>query len=114
MLGMGLRKLGFLPDPDNHKIHAYILKGGMLAVILIATSFSIFQSVGNISIFQDFARNWDVTSAFIQQAVSTGQTEITVPTGGIRFGLADPTANPNFYVNSCMATYYNVSKIYGR
>lgn len=114
VLGMGLRKLGFLPDPVNHKNLAHILKAGILAVILIATSFSINLSTVKIPNFRAFARNWDETSAFIQQAVTTGQTEITVRKGSISFGVADLTADPNFYVNSCMATYYNVSKIYGR
>jgi hypothetical protein len=114
VLGMGLRKLGFLPDPVNHKYLAHILKAGILAVILIATIFSTSLTAVKIPDFQAFARNWDETSVLILQAVSTGQTEITVRKGSIGFGVADLSSNPNFYVNNCVATYYNVNKIFGR
>lgn len=114
LLGAGLRQIQWLPDPVKSRLLSGLLPAGILIVALAVSGFSIWHSAKQIPDFQSFARNWDERAALIQQAVLSGQSEITVPGGDSFFGMANLSADPNNWVNQCMSGYYRLEQIIGR
>ncbi len=57
------------------------------------------------------AQAWDERHADIQQKVSAGETSLTVKAFDSIGTVAELTDDPNYWVNTCAATYYGVEEI---
>jgi hypothetical protein len=114
LLGAGLHRLGFLPDLAARPTLSRILPAAILAMIILASGFSIWQTVRQAPDFQAYARSWDQRAAVLLNARQQGQTEITVYGLTNRFGISDLEAEPDYWVNNCMAEYYGFSAIRGK
>src|SRR5271157_347573 len=114
LLAVGLHRLGFLPDPAERQSLSHLLTIAILAMIIIAASYSIFQTIRQAPNYQSYARSWDKRAAILLNARQQGQTEITVKRLGRRFGILDIAQDPTNWVNKCMADYYGFSAISGK
>jgi hypothetical protein len=114
LLGVGLRQLGLLPDPMKKASINRSLQIGILIIIFVMSGSSIWHTSKQIPEFRAYQKLWDKRSAMIQQIILSGETEVTVPGKYNRFGVADISEDPNYWVNRCMAYYYNISQIEGR
>ena len=114
LLGVGLCQQGMLPSPISNHTVSRLLHTSILIILLLATGISLQHTIRQIPEFQSEAKIWDARSVQIQQAARLGQSEIIVPGGYNRFGVADLSTDPNNWVNRCMAYYYSIPQILGR
>ncbi|HEX7394298.1 MAG TPA: DUF6056 family protein [Anaerolineaceae bacterium] len=114
LLGNGLRQGGILPDPLEKPAIGRAIKAGLAAALLAAVAISLFQTVQKVSDFQSYASAWDQRSAYLQQAVKNGRGDVTVVGLNARFGVSDLNADPDNWVNRCMANYYHITSLRGR
>jgi hypothetical protein len=114
LLGAGLRRLGFLPDPAARPGLKRILPVAILAMIIVASGYSLWQTVQQAPEYQSYATFWDQRAAVLLNARQQGDTQITVYGLSSRFGISDLEAEPDYWVNSCMAEYYGFSTIWGK
>ncbi|MGV8026819.1 MAG: DUF6056 family protein [Anaerolineaceae bacterium] len=88
-----------------------------LVFIIILLVLSLYPLKGawaewqQIPKWQAIAQAWDVRHADIQQKVSAGETFLTVKAFDSIGTVAELTDDPNYWVNTCAATYYGVEEI---
>jgi hypothetical protein len=114
LLGHGLRDLGVLPSPLEKPNTGRALQVAILAALLVAAGSSLWKTASQAPDFQAYARAWDERAAILQQASLSGQTEVTVVGLHNRFGVADLGIPADYWVNSCVAFYYNLDAVHGR
>ena len=114
LLGTGLRRLGFLPDLAARPTLKRILPVAILAMIILASGYSLWETARQAPDFQSYAFLWDQRAAVLLNARQQGDTQITVYGLASRFGISDLEAEPDYWVNSCMAEYYGFSTIWGK
>jgi hypothetical protein len=113
LLGAGLHRLGFLPTLDKRYKLNWILKVAILSMIILASAFSILQTIHQSPNYQSYAHAWDNRAAILLNAHQQGQTEVTVKRLGRRYGIADLAVAPDNWVNVCVADYYGFSAVRG-
>lgn len=114
LLGAGLRHANILPNPLKRPGLGQTLQIGIMAALLLCAGYSTWQTVTQIPDFQAYALAWDQRAVIIQQAAFSGQAELTVVGLNARFGVADLNADPGYWVNQCMASYYHILTLRGR
>ncbi len=113
-LGTGLGQLGVFPSPAHKPAIQRALAVSVLVVVLFASGVSLRHTSSQLGEYRSYQQLWDARAAMIQQAVSTGQTEISVPGKYSLFGVADLSVDPGNWVNRCMAYYYGLATITGK
>ncbi len=114
LLGIGLPRLGWLPDPIVRPTISRILPVAILTMIICASGSSVWQTIRQAPDYQSYAHLWDQRADVLLNAHQQGQTEITVYGLTNRFGISDLEAAPDYWVNSCMADYYGFAAIRGK
>jgi hypothetical protein len=114
LLGIGLRRVGLLPDLDARPKLSRLIPIAILTLIILASGFSLWKTMQQAPDYQSYARSWDQRAAVLLNARQQGQTDITVYGLTNRFGISDLEAAPDYWVNSCMAEYYGFSTIRGK
>jgi hypothetical protein len=83
-----------------------------LWVILVAScAFSLLKTWQQAPEYQVYAQTWDKRAEVLQQASRAGQSTVNVAGLDARFGVADLNADPNNWVNRCVADYYHISNV---
>lgn len=85
-----------------------------LVGMVIATTFELIQSVQKRPEFQQYTRSWEAREDELLSRVEENAIQVTIPGLSSRFGLSDLRAEPDFWVNRCMADFYQVETIIGR
>jgi hypothetical protein len=111
-LGAGLRQK-VVPPVFVKKIGGMstIFRITLLLILLACSAFSLLQAWRQAPEFQAYAQAWDKRAVILQQAGQANQSEVTVAGLDARFGVADLNADPNNWVNRCVADYYHISKV---
>ena len=63
------------------------------------------------SSYQEYASKWDKRDQELQFESLSGKQKVTAYGLESRFGLADLRIEPDYWVNKCMANYYNIPDI---
>ena len=118
LLGAVLRHYRWLPDPAAPPL----LRGGkggwaipalLLGAVLLASGFSIENTIRQAPEYQAYARSWDERANLLVAARLNGPTDVTVAGLTNRFGISDLNTEPDYWVNRCMAIYYGLTNIRG-
>ena len=80
-------------------------------VVLLITSIQ-FNKL--LPIYKDYATRWDNREQIIITAKNSGAREVTVYGLESRDFISDIGIEATYWVNSCMADFYNVDKVYGK
>ena len=113
LLGMVLRRYRYLPDPSAQSWRRAI-PAVLLGAIVLASGFSIMSTIRQVPDYQAYATSWDQRAGLLAAAHQKGTSDITVPGLSNRFGVADLQAEPDYWVNRCMAIYYGLANIHGQ
>ncbi len=114
LLGGGLRRLGILPDPLVKPAYRRALEAAILVALVVASASSLWKTIVLAPNYQAYTQAWDLRSAELEQARTAGQSDVIVRGLENRFGVADLSADRGFWVNSCMASYYDLKTLTGR
>lgn len=114
LLGDGLRRSNFLPDPGAKPGLRRILLIGVAAALLLAAGYAIWLNAAQVPDYRQYAGAWDQRAAVIQQAAESGQSDLTVGGLNARFGVADLGESPDNWVNRCMGNYYGIRNLSGQ
>ena len=61
--------------------------------------------------YQAFAQQWDARNAFIQQAVTDGETDLVVVQLDAPGGVGEYKGEPRHWINRCVARFYGLNSI---
>ena len=114
LLGHGLRSLGIVPDPFENVSIGRTVQAAIMASLLVAAGSSLMHTASQAPDYQSYALAWDQRAATLQQASQSGQAEVTVIGLHSRFGVSDLQTRADYWVNSCVASYYHLSAVRGR
>jgi hypothetical protein len=112
LLGTVLRRYRWLPDPAAQPVGRAI-PALLLGAVLLASGSSIVNTIRQAPEYQAYARSWDERANLLVAARLDGLTDITVAGLTNRFGISDLHAEPDYWVNRCMASYYGLTYIRG-
>jgi len=112
LLGTGLRRLGWLPA--SAMLFERILPGAILATCLLAAGFSLWNSAAQVPELQSYVQKWDARDRALRATHAAGQTNPTVFGLNNRSGIGDLRAEPDYWINACMAQYYGFSGLTGK
>jgi hypothetical protein len=94
-----------------------IIREIALIILLFGCAYPFFASknlAGDLEQARVFASKWDEREKDIQQAVTLGEKNLTLPGLDSQHGISDLQVEPEYWVNSCMAEYYRVDSITGK
>lgn len=114
LLAFGLKQAGWLPNLSSQPTLRRGLMVVVLAAMIIATGASAWHTISLIPVEQTYAQRWDGRAALLAAARKAGQAEVSIAGLENRFGVPDLRAEPDYWVNHCMANYYGFSAIHGR
>jgi hypothetical protein len=114
LLATGLRRLNWLPSLAARPALERILPAALLLIVLALSAVSLRSTLQLAPNYQAYARSWDKREAVLLDGARQGTKEITVVGLENRFGIADLRVEPDYWVNSCMASYYGFSAVRGR
>lgn len=113
LLGLGLRRLGWLPPASGALLRR--ASPALLAVFLaLAAGVSVVSAAQSAPELQAYIQKWDARDAELRAARQQGVTAITVFGLPNRGGISDLQADPSYWVNSCMANYYDFASVTGK
>jgi hypothetical protein len=114
LIGIGLRRLGWVPNPVERPFLNRILPGGILIVLALAAGLSLWQTAQQVPDLQKYVTQWDQRHAVLLEAHLQGQTDVTAYGLQNRSGIGDLRAEPDYWINACMAEYYGFSALRGK
>ncbi len=114
LLGLGLRRLGWLPLASARGLLGRALPALLLALLVLAGGSSVVSAAQSAPELSAYIQKWDARDAALRQAALQGVTDITVVGLPNRGGISDLQADPSNWVNACMATYYGFNTITGK
>lgn len=114
LIGMGLRRMGWVPAPAKQPRLNRILPGLILVGLALAAGFSLWQTARQVPDLQKLASQWDQRHAFLLEARRQGQSDVTAYGLQNRSGIGDLRAEPEYWINACMAEYYGFSTLRGK
>ncbi len=114
LLGFGLQRIGFLPDLSIKVNLKRILKNAIILLIFIAAAITVQKTINNADSYQTYAISWDKRDQELQLEAISGKQEVTVFGLESRYGLADLRIESDYWVNKCMADYYNIPDLFGK
>ncbi len=82
--------------------------------IAFGSAWKVIETSKNSSSFQEYASKWDKRDQELRFEALSGKQEVTAYGLESRFGLADLRIEPDYWVNKCMADYYNVPMLFGK
>lgn len=89
-----------------------IAKLSIVLIIALGVGYDVKNAFDTVPIYQSYAQLWDQRHQEILGAKGSGQQEITTyQLDDRRWGVSDLREDPAFWVNQCMATYYDVDNI---
>ncbi len=114
LFGRALRSLG--PGLFPSRQPALMLAAALLALVVTgaAAAQTARVTLAQAPEGQDYAARWDARDAALRSAQAQGVTEIEAAALEGQFALADLSADPNDWVNRCMANFYGFQSIWGR
>jgi hypothetical protein len=114
LLSRALRRWGRLPALAQGSNQRLLAALALLSMLAAAGASSAWRTAGLLPEEQAYTQRWDARAAQIDTARASGQAEITLPGLENRHGVPDLGAQPDFWVNRCMAAYYGFVSIYGK
>lgn len=85
-----------------------------LAVVLISGVYAIrasFLHIPSLNATIEYSRVWDARDQLIRQQIAEGQKDIVTKEVTSQHGLSEFNQDPNFWVNICVAKYYQINSI---
>jgi len=113
LLGLGLRRLGWLPLPSSAWLRG-ALPALLLVSLALAAGVPVVSAAQSAPELQVYIQKWDARDAELRAARRQGVTNITVFGLTNRSGIADLNTDPANWVNACMASYYGFASITGK
>lgn len=111
LLGWGMGQIFHVQTGKKFQQVATIL----LALVLITVScVSLYSTGKQVPEFLSYAASWDQRAEILTQTISSGVQDVTVNGLSARFGVADLNEDPGYWVNQCMAAYYQIPSIRGK
>ncbi|OJX44760.1 MAG: hypothetical protein BGO78_07055 [Chloroflexi bacterium 44-23] len=86
----------------------------VVASVFAAAAFQVSSAIQRQPEYRDYAESWDVRDQEIQSKAEQNVQQVIVPGLASRFGLSDLRVESDFWVNRCMAEYYQIPFIIGR
>jgi hypothetical protein len=114
LLGLGLRRLGWLPRPSTHQWLGRALPAALVVALALAGGASVVSAAQSAPALAAYVQQWDARDAQLRAARLQGVTDITVYGLPNRGGISDLKADPGNWVNACMAEYYGFHSITGK
>lgn len=89
-----------------------IAKFSIALIMALGVGYGIKNAFDTVPIYQSYTQLWDQRHQEILEAKSSGQKDITTyQLDDRRWGVSDLREDPAYWVNQCMATYYEVDSI---
>lgn len=89
-----------------------IAKLSIVLIIGLGVGFAVKNAIKTVPTYQAYAQLWDQRHQEILEARDSGQKAIiTYQLDDRRWGVSDLREDPDYWVNQCMATYYEVDSI---
>lgn len=85
--------------------------GLIVALIVVSTISGIDHAVRQRHALIDYAARWDARHALLENAAAGGVLDVAVPPMAETFGLDDVSDDSSFWVNQCMAGFYNLETV---
>ncbi len=86
----------------------------MLASFLFATALQVSNTIRDLPEYQNYTAAWEARDQELRSQAGQKAQQVTVPGLASRFGLSDLRVEDDFWVNRCMADYYQIPIIIGR
>ncbi len=86
----------------------------ILSAVLIAAGVQVSNAVRDLPDYQNYTVAWEARDQELRRQAGKSAQEVTVPGLASRFGLSDLRVEDDFWVNRCMADYYQIPVIFGR
>lgn len=86
----------------------------LVALLVLGPSRAIVQQALRLDDFRTFAQDWDTRDSIARQQIHLGQTDLilpSVPADRDIFKLSEVTDDQTFWLNVCVAQYYQVRSI---
>ena len=86
-------------------------------LILVACSMGFSSYMNSTKLYAlrndyaEYAQKWDEAESILLQASQTNPEIVYIPALQNWARVFDPSDNPKFYVNECIAEYYQVNKV---
>ena len=109
-----LKKAGLIPDLKKTEKLKKVVIFMVLVSVVIGTALTVIDTGKNASGYQEYASKWDKRDQELQFDSLSGKQEVTAYGLESRFGLADLRIEPDYWVNKCMADYYNIPILIGK
>lgn len=104
--------LGFLLPTLNQRI-IQTISFALFAIISIMypirTAINIMAY--DLPEYRERARLWDLRVDYIHRRVAEGQTDLVIPGFSGIYGIKEVDDNPNHWINTCVAEFYNVNSV---
>jgi hypothetical protein len=99
----------------NDALHSPLLML-LIVVLLISGAYDSSQKIlSGLPEVQIYANLWDARDEYIRQEVALGAQEISAASlPHISPGLAELNADPNDWINRCLASYYGLSMVFAK
>ncbi len=118
LLGIGLRRLGWLPLASARGWLGRALPVALPVLLLVSLALaggvSVVSAAQTAPELSAYIQKWDARDASLRLAHLQGVTDITVFGLPNRGGISDLHADPSNWVNACMAMYYGFNTITGK
>lgn len=124
ILILGLAGMGFLLGHGisswlSHRFHQenQQIQNIILLLILIGCIYPYHASrnlSGDVDQARKYSEQWDEREQAIELSISKGETNLVLPGLSSQHGISDLQVDSNYWVNSCMADYYQVESITGK
>lgn len=112
ILGLAVRRSPLIHQLFGNDRWHLIAKLSIVLIIALGVGFAVKNAFDTVPIYQSYAQLWDQRHQEILDAKSSGQKDITTyQLDDRRWGVSDLREDPDYWVNQCMATYYEVDSI---
>ncbi len=90
------------------------LRVAFIASIFVAALLVTYGSIQKLPDYQHYTATWEARDKELRSPANQGSKQVTVPGLESRFGLSDLQTEEDFWVNRCMADFYQIPIIIGR
>lgn len=113
-LGFGFQRSGLLADLFKKVKIKRIIMISIFFVMVFAAASTVRKTFINAVDYQTYANRWDKRDQELRLGAIAGNQETTAFGLESRFGLADLRVESDYWVNKCMADYYNIPILIGK
>lgn len=100
-----------LPKTNQKIIHVISLALFALISIMYPIRTAIHIITYDIPEYSQRARLWNLRVEYIQRHIAEGQTDLVIPGFSGLYGIKEIDDNPDHWINTCVAEFYNVNSV---